>query len=162
MLFRSGIGELFTNNSLGMAMQKSFGIGLVSPQYNYKKSVYYDFSFDARYVNEHLDHSSQSLNLAGLRFKQQIHTKDDSSKGDPSKRNILSWNEEAWILPMVNNVHGLQAYASLGPSLALKKWLTLKLTEEERYLGNAPHPNRKNYFASTLSLTISGSGPKSK
>ena len=142
-----GVGELFTNNSLGMAMQKSIGVGLLSPQYKYS-ALFYDFAVDARYVSEHLDHSSASLNLAAIRFKQQMH----------SQGSTFSWNEQAWIMPMLNDVHGLQAYASIGPSLTLKKWLRLGLTEEESYLGNAPHPNRKNYFSTTISLTIQGSG----
>ena len=33
-----GVADFFTNNSLGMAMQKSVGIGFLSPQYKYKKS----------------------------------------------------------------------------------------------------------------------------
>jgi hypothetical protein len=141
-----GVGYQFTNNSLGMAMEKSIGVGLLSPQFRYKL-LYYDFAIDARYVNEHLDHSSPALNLAGLRIKQQMHTPGAKTFG---------WNEQAWIMPMFNDIHALQAYGSVGPSLAIKKWLTIGLSEEDDYLGNAPYPNRKNYFASTLTMTIKG------
>ena len=144
--------DLFTNNSLGMALQKSFGVGLLSPQLRAQK-LFYDFSVDARYVNEHLDHTAHPLNLAGLRFKQQTHLQSAA----------FSWNEQAWIMPMLNDMHAWQAYASLGPTVTIKPWLKVGLTGEESYLGNAPKPNRKNYFATSLSVTIqSGSQPLSR
>lgn len=139
-------GYQFTNNSLGMAMEKSAGIGLLSPQFSHK-SLAYDFAIDVRYVNEHLDHSSPALNLAAMRIKQQLNSPGTKP---------FSWTEQAWLMPAFNDIHALQAYGSFGPSLALKKWLTIGLSEDEDYLGNAPHPNRKNYFASTLTLTIKG------
>lgn len=141
------VGELFTNNSLGMAMQKSVGLGLLTPQYHHR-SFYYDFAVEARYLNQHLDHSGPPLNLAAVRVKEQTH----------SQGSIFTWNQQAWVMPAINNVHALQAYASLGPAISLKPWLRLGFTEEESYLGNAPRPNRKNYFSSVLSLTIQGSG----
>ena len=146
------VGGVFTNNSLGMAMQKSIGVGLLSPQGS-RKALFYDFAADLRYLNQHLDHTSPSLNLAGLRLKQQTH----------AQAGFFTWNEQAWIMPIFNDVHALQAYASIEPSIALKPWLHLGLNEEESYLGNAPQPNRKNYFSSTLSLTLLGaSGSRSK
>ena len=146
------VGDFFTNNSLGMAMQKSVGLGLLSPQYRYR-ALAYDFAADARYLNQHLDGFSPALNFAGIRLKEQMHLQGK----------LFTWNEQGWIMPVLNDAHALQAYASFGPSLALKPWLHLGLSEEESYLGNAPHPNRKNYFASALSLTIQGgSGIRSK
>jgi hypothetical protein len=138
-----GVAELFTNNSLGMAMQKSFGVGVLSPQLSWRK-VFYDFGADVRYVNEHLDHSAAALDLAALRVKQQAHFNGGT----------VSWNEQVWVMPMLNDVHGLQAYASLGPSLSLKPWLRLGISEEESYLGNAPKPNHRNYMSSSLFLTM--------
>jgi hypothetical protein len=147
-----GIVEIFTNNSLGMAMQKSFGIGLLSPQYKINH-VFYDFAVDTRYVNEHLDHTPLHLDLSAIRVKEQVHYQGKQ----------FSFNQQAWMMPTLNDVHALQFYASLGPALTIKPWLKLGLTEEESYLGNAPRPNRKNYFASTLSLTLQGgSGSRSK
>ncbi len=143
--------EEFTNNSLGMAAERSAGIGLDSPQFHQGR-FYYDFSVEGRYVGEHLDHTAAHLNLAAVRIGEQTHT-----------QGTFSWNEQAWIMPTLNDIHGLQGYATAGPSISIKKWLKLGLTEEESYLGNAPKPNRKNYFASTLSLTIQGgSGVGSK
>ncbi|MGA2219664.1 MAG: hypothetical protein ABSG51_16360 [Terracidiphilus sp.] len=148
-----GVGYQFTNNSLGMAMERSAGIGLLSPQFSHKL-LYYDFAVDVRYVSEHLDHSSPALNLAAVRVRQQMNTVGTKT---------FSWNEQAWVMPTLNNIHALQAFGAVGPSLAIKKWLTLGVNEEEDYLGNAPKPNRKNYFASTLTLTIkSASGSNSK
>lgn len=140
-----GIVESFTNNSLGMAMQKSFGIGLLSPQYKIK-DVFYDFAADTRYVNEHLDHTPLHLDLSVIRVKEQVHYQGRQ----------FTFNQQAWLTPALNDVHALQLYASLGPALTIKPWLKLGLTEEESYLGNAPRPNRKNYFSSTLSLTVQG------
>ncbi len=147
-----GVGELFTNNSLGMAMQKSAGVGLLSPQYRIK-ALSYDFAADARYLNQHLDHVSPALNFAAIRLKEQMHVQG----------RLFSWNEQGWIMPVLNDAHALQAYASFGPSVALKPWLHLGLMAEESYLGNAPSPNRKNYYSSALTLSIEGgSGSRSK
>jgi len=142
-----GIGELFVNNSLGIAQEPSGGIGLGSPQF-FAKGVGYNFSGDMRYVGEHLDHTSPALNLVGLRLKQQAHL--------PGTR--FSWDEQIWVMPMLNDRHAFQAYALLGPSLTLNSWLKLGLSEEEHYVDNAPKPNRRNYLASVLSLTVMGSG----
>lgn len=147
-----GVGEVFTNNSLGMAMQKSVGAGLLSPQFRHKM-LFYDFAADVRYLNQHLDQTSPALNLAAARVREQMHLQGG----------IFTWNEQAWVMPAFNDVHALQAYASLGPSVTLKPWLHLGLSVEESYLGNAPRPNRKNYFASAFSLTIQGgSGSRTK
>jgi hypothetical protein len=139
------LGDAFNNNALGMAMQKSFGIGLMSPQYRYRSTAY-DFAADARYLNQHLDSVSPALNLAAVRLKEQMHTQGK----------LFRLDEEAWIMPALNDIHALQGFATLAPSFALKPWLTLGISEEENYLENAPYPRRKNYFTSTLSLTIQG------
>ena len=146
-----GIGELFVNNSLGIAQEPSGGIGLGSPQF-FAKGVGYNFSGDMRYVSEHLDHTAQSLNLAGLRLKQQAHLSGAR----------FSWDEQIWVMPMLNDRHAFQAYALVGPTLTINSWLKLGLSEEEHYVDNAPKPNRRNYLASVLSLTVmrSGGGPK--
>jgi hypothetical protein len=147
-----GVGELFTNNSLGMAMQKSAGVGLLSPQYRVG-ALSYDFAADVRYLNQHLDHFSPALNFAAIRLKEQMHLQG----------RVFRWDEQGWIMPVLNDVHALQAYASFGPSVALKPWLQLGLTAEESYLGNAPSPNRKNYYSSALTLSLQGgSGSRSK
>ena len=147
-----GVGALFTNNSLGMAMQKSAGVGVLSPQFR-RKALSYELAADVRYLNQHLDHFSPALNYAGVRLKEQVNVREG----------LFTWNEQGWIMPVLNDAHALQAYASFGPSVSLKPWLQLGLAEEESYLGNAPTPNRKNYFSSTLSLTISGgSGSRTK
>ena len=147
-----GVGALFSNNSLGMAMQKSAGVGMLSPQFRHK-ALAYEFAADIRYLNQHLDHFSPALNYAGVRLKEQVHVQGG----------LFAWNEQGWIMPVLNDAHALQAYASFGPSVSLKPWLQLGLAEEESYLGNAPSPNRKNYFSSTLSLTLSGgSGSRTK
>ena len=147
-----GVGEIFTNNSLGMALERSIGVGLLSPQYS-RKALFYDFAADLRYLTQHLDHTSPALNLAGLRLRQQTH----------AQAGPFTWNEQAWVMPVFNDVHALQFFASMGPSIALKPWLHLGLAEEENYLGNSPHPNRKNFFSSTLSLTLQGgSGTRTK
>ncbi|MDQ2832599.1 MAG: hypothetical protein M3Y50_02435 [Acidobacteriota bacterium] len=147
-----GLGEVFTNNSLGMAMEKSVGAGVLSPQFRHK-TLFYDFAADVRYLNQHLDHHSPALNLGAARLREQMHLQGG----------IFTWNEQAWIMPAFNDVHALQAYASFGPSVTLKPWLHLGLNAEESYLGNAPRPNRKNYFSSAFSLTIQGgSGSRTK
>jgi len=142
-----GIGQFFSNSSLGIAQEPSGGIGLGSPRWSYK-SLSYNFTGDIRYVGEHLDHTSPSLNLAGLKVMQQAHLQGS----------LLSWDEQVWVMPMLNDRQAVQAYATLGPSLAINSWFTLSLTEEENYVDNAPKPNRRNYLASTLSLKIIGSG----
>jgi hypothetical protein len=146
-----GIGELFVNNSLGIAQEPSGGLGLGSPRLYYK-ALTYNFSGDMRYVSEHLDHTSPALNLAGLRLKQQAHLQGT----------VFSWDEQIWAMPMLNDRHAFQAYALVGPSLMLKSWLKLGLTEEEHYVDNAPKPNRRNYLASTLSLTVISSGGRAQ
>lgn len=139
-----GVVEEFTNNSLGMAAEKSAGIGLTSPKFH-SGNLNYNLSIDARYVGEHLDHTAAHLDLAALRIMQQMHMQGK-----------FAWDEQVWIMPTLNDIHGLQAYASAGPAITVKSWLKVGLNEEEYYLGNAPAPNRKNYFASTLKLTIQG------
>jgi hypothetical protein len=154
-----GVGDLFTNNSLGMAMQKSVGLGLLylsDKDKNKKKSLSFDFAADARYMNEHLDHTSPALNLAAMRFRLEANT---------SGTKVFAVKGKAWVLPTFNNRHAFQTYASLEPTMSIRTWLKLGFEEEEHYLDNAPYPNRKNYFASTLALTISGgstSTPKCK
>lgn len=139
------VGDAFNNNALGMAMQKSVGFGLLSRQFYYKAAAY-DIAGDIRYLNQHLDGVSPALNLAGTRLKEQVDFQGTTFRVD----------EQAWIMPMFNDVHALQAYASVAPSVTLKPWLTLGLSEEESYLENAPYPRRKNYFTSMFTLTLQG------
>jgi hypothetical protein len=139
-----GVVEEFTNNSLGMAAEKSAGIGLTSPKFH-SGNLNYNLSIDARYIGEHLDHTAAHLDLAALRIMQEMHLQGK-----------FAWDEQVWIMPTLNDIHALQGYASAGPAITVKSWLKVSLNEEEYYLGNAPAPNRKNYFASTLKLTIQG------
>lgn len=140
-----GAAEVFNNNSLGMAMQKSASAGLRSPNWAYKQLEYWGAAHLV-FLDEHLDHTAVVDNLAGLRF--EVQSSVNSSR-------VFSVHESAWIMPTLNNVHGLQAYADLSPSWVLKKnWLKLQIDESEWYLGNAPKPNRKNYVNNSLSLTV--------
>lgn len=144
-----GRAEMFFNTSLGMAMQRSFAIGLFSPIFGGgKKAWSFSAAADARYVNERLYSTLPSLNLAGIRLEEQAgyHT------------GRFGFIQEAWILPMLNDVHALQGFVRGGPCVSLSPWLSANLTEEEHYLGNAPAGDRKNYLASTLSLTIQNGG----
>ncbi|MBW4039002.1 MAG: hypothetical protein HIU91_09045 [Acidobacteria bacterium] len=144
------VGDVFNNNALGMAMQKSVGVGLLSAQYKYKAAAY-DFAGDIRYINQHLDGVSTALNLAAIRLKEQAHLDGK----------LFHLDEQGWIMPALNDVHALQAYGSMAPSVTLKPWLTLGISEEESYLENAPYPRLKNYFTSTVTLTLhGGSGSK--
>jgi hypothetical protein len=140
-----GAAEFFNNNSLGMAMQKSASVGVRSPNWAYKELEYWGAAHIV-FLNEHLDHTAAVDNLAGLRFEVQSSV---------NSTRVFSLHESAWIMPTLNNVHGLQAYADLSPAWVVKKnWLKLQLDESEWYLGNAPKPNRKNYINNSLSLTV--------
>jgi len=95
-------------------------------------------------VNERLYSSSPSLNLAGMRIDLQARY----NKGR------FSIGGELEPVPMFNNGHAFQAFGKVGPNYKLNPWVCLGLNEEEHYLGNAPTGFRKNYLASTLSVTI--------
>jgi hypothetical protein len=145
-----GRAEMFFNTSLGLAMERSFAVGVFSPVFGDRGKRNWSFSTgaDVRYVGERLYSTAQSLNLAGVRLEEQsaYHT------------GRFGINEEAWIIPMFNDVHALQGYVRGGPCISIVPWLSASLTEEEHYLGNAPLGSRKNYLASSLSLTIQNSG----
>lgn len=145
-----GRAEMFFNTSLGLAMERSFAVGMFSPIFGDRGRKNWSFSTgaDVRYVSERLYSAAPSLNLAGARLEEQ--------SGYRTGRFGIS--EEIWILPMFNNVHALQAYARGGPCVGIAPWLSASLTEEEHYLGNAPQGSRKNYVASSLNLTIQNSG----
>jgi hypothetical protein len=139
-----GIADMFFNTSLGLALQKSFGIGLFTRSFGDPRGFSFRAQTDFRYVNERLYDSSPSLNLAGIRFDLQgRYTKGRFSIG-----------AELEPVPMLNDVHAFQGFGKIGPSYKLNPWFCVGLNEEEHYLGNAPLGFRKNYLASTLSLTI--------
>jgi hypothetical protein len=138
-----GVADFFFNNSLGMALQKSFGAGFLSPQFK-KGNFSYTALADVRYFNERLYSNQPSLNLAGVRV-------DGQAKYTLHKFSI---NGHAWINPMFNDAKALQGLASIGPRLTLNPWVCLSLTEEDDYLGNSPAGKRKNYFSSSLTLKI--------
>jgi hypothetical protein len=138
-----GIADMFFNTSLGMALQKSFGIGVFSPQFT-KGRFSYSTKIDVRYFNERRYNVTPTLNLAGIRIDQQARY----------KVNRFSINGEAWINPMVNDAQALQGFARLAPAIAWTPWLCVSLSEEEDYLGNSPPGKRKNYLSSSLTLKI--------
>jgi hypothetical protein len=139
-----GIADMFFNTSLGLALQKSFGVGLFSRTFGNVKGFSFRTQADVRYVNERFYSSSPSLNLAGVRIDLQSRY----SKGR------FSIGGELEPVPMFNDGHAFQAFGKVGPNYKLNPWVCLGLSEEEHYLGNAPTGFRKNYLASTLSLTI--------
>jgi hypothetical protein len=139
-----GLADMFFNTSLGLALQKSFGVGLFSRTFGNVKGFSFRAQSDVRYVNERLYSSSPSLNLAGMRIDLQARY----NKGR------FSIGGELEPVPMFNNGHAFQAFGKVGPNYKLNPWVCLGLNEEEHYLGNAPTGFRKNYLASTLSVTI--------
>jgi hypothetical protein len=139
-----GIADMFFNTSLGLALQKSFGVGLFSRTFGNVKGFSFRAQVDVRYVNERFYSSSPSLNLAGMRIDLQARY----NKGR------FSIGGDLEPVPMFNDGHAFQAFGRVGPNYKLNPWVCLGLNEEEHYLGNAPPGFRKNYLASTLSLTI--------
>jgi len=139
-----GIADMFFNTSLGLALQKNVGVGLFSRQFGNVKGFSLRAQADVRYVNERFYGSTPSLNLAGIRMDLQARY----NKGR------FSIGGEIEPVPMFNDGHAFQAFAKLGPSYTLNPWVCLGLNEEEHYLDNAPTGFRKNYVASTLTLTV--------
>ncbi len=139
-----GIAEMFFNTSLGMALEKSFGIGVFSPQFA-KGNLSYSFRADVRFFDERLYSTSRSLKLAGIRLDERVGYKIGKK---------FSFNQHGWINPMINDAQALQAYAKIGPAITLSPWLSLSLSEEDDYLGNSPVGKRKNYLSSSIGLKI--------
>ncbi len=140
-----GVADTFFNTSLGMALQKSFGAGYHSRTFsNNSKSFSYSWAGDLRYFNERLYATSSTLNLAGARLQ-----------GDARyKKGKFSIDAKAWINPMFNDEHALQALGSLNPSFKLKPWVCIGLKQEDDYLGNSPANKRKNYLSTSVSLSV--------
>jgi hypothetical protein len=138
-----GIGDAFLNNSLGLVLQKSFGVGLLLPQGTYK-SISYSAMADVRYINQRFYGIADSTNLAGMRLEENAQY----------TRKAFGVNEEFWIIPAFNDVHALQMFARGGPSVNVSPWLCISINEEEHYLGDAPPGKRKNYLASTVKLAL--------
>jgi hypothetical protein len=141
-----GIADMFFNTSLGLALQKNFGVDLFSRTFGNVKGFSFRAQADVRYVNERFYSSSPSLNLAGMRMDLQAHY----AKG----RFSIGGELELEPVPMFNDGNGFQAFGKVGPSYKLNPWVCLGLNEEEHYLGNAPNGFRENYLASTLNLSI--------
>jgi hypothetical protein len=139
-----GIADMFFNTSLGLALQRSFGVGLFSRNFGNVKGFSFRAQTDVRYVNERFYTSTPSVNLAGIRIDLQAHY----NKGQ------FSIGGEVEPIPMFNDGHAFQAFAKLGPNYKLNPWVCLGLNEEEHYLGDAPIGFRKSYLASTLALTV--------
>jgi hypothetical protein len=139
-----GIADMFFNNSLGLALQKSFGVGLFTRSFGNPRRFSFRAQTDVRYVNERFYKFSPAVNLAGIRFDVQAHY----TKGR------FSIGAELEPIPMLNDAHAFQGFGKAGPSYKLNPWFCVGLSEEEHYLGNAPTGFRKNYFASTVNLTV--------
>jgi hypothetical protein len=138
-----GIADAFLNNSLGLVLQKSFGIGLLAPEFG-DQTFSYSAMADVRYINQRFYGVANATNLAGIRLEENANY----------TKSAFGFNEEFWIIPTFNDVHALQMFATGGPSLTLSPWLCISVNEEEHYLGDAPHGKRKNYLASTVKLTL--------
>ena len=139
-----GIADMFFNNSLGVALQKSFGVGLFTRSFGSPRGFSFRAQTDVRYVNERFYKFSPAVNLAGIRLDVQAHY----AKGR------FSIGAELEPIPMLNDARAFQGFAKVGPSYKLNPWFCVGLSEEEHYLGNAPIGFRKNYFASTVNLTV--------
>jgi hypothetical protein len=146
------VGEWFFNTSLGLAAQRSGGLGVVFPTVRSKsEKLSFKAAVDLRYFNERLYSTQPALNLVGSRFRAQaIYTASD-------RKWFIS--AIAWINPMWNNEGAWQGYANLTLSVPFGKHVCLDFTPaDDTYLENAPHANRKNYLSSTATLKIVG-GP---
>ena len=138
-----GIAEMFFNTSLGMALEKSFGVGLFSAQFT-RGRFSYSGRADVRYFNERRYNVPSTLNFAGVRLDEQVRY----------KLGKFSVSEHAWINPMLNDGQALEGFARLAPGVSLGPWVCLSLSEEDDYLGNSPPGKRKNYLSSSLTLKI--------
>ena len=138
-----GIAEMFFNTSLGMALEKSFGVGLFSAQFT-KGRFSYSARADVRYFNQRRYNVKSTQDLAGARLDGQGRY----------KLGKFSVNGHVWIEPMFNNAQALQGFGRLAPGVSLGPWVCLSLTEEDDYLGNSPPGKRKNYLSSSLTLKI--------
>jgi hypothetical protein len=159
------IADAYLNNSLGLVLQRSVGLGVFSQGFCkgcsrdkdgnptidtddagnvIKPTLTFKLLADVRYLNQRFYGISQSKNLFGTRL-------NENSNYQWKK---FGFDEQFWIIPTLNDIHALQMYASGGPSYQLSPYLCMSVAEEEHYLGNAPPGKRRNYLSSNVKLTI--------
>jgi hypothetical protein len=159
-----GIADLASNNSLGIGLQQSYGLGLSTIVYSTacEKAppaghiIYLSVYGDVRYMHERLFAPSQPLDLAGIRIAEDRNYvalgKDKKAK--------FSISETFWVIPTINDIHALQAFGALRLKVLVTKSLSLGLSEEDDFLNNAPAGKRKNYSKSSANLSYTFPTPK--
>ena len=162
---RTSIGskvEVFLNNSLGIGLEQIYALGvnhLVVCQEPGPRKYWHRFSVfaDGRYVRERLYHAPTSLNLGGVSAGEEYQVRRSKLDSNGKRKGTLfRISETAQVIPMVNEVSALQAYADVKLSLPLAiEAFTFSVDEQEHYFGNAPHGFDKHYQQTTVSISYS-------
>lgn len=152
-----GIADLASNNSLGIGLQQSYGIGLSTIAYATEckskpplgHKLYVSIYGDVRYMHERLYAPASPLDLAGLRMGEDINYVFLNESKQPK----FSISETIWVIPTVNDIHALQAFGALRFKVPITTSLSIGLNEEDDFLNNAPKGKRKNYSKSSVNVS---------
>jgi hypothetical protein len=152
-----GVGEWFLNTSLGMAAERSGGVGMAFPTvYSGSENLSFAARVELRYFNERLYTPTAEpifsappvFNLLGSRIQGQLGYA-------PSD---LKWFIKAswWYNPMFNhNGANWQAYGNLTLAVPLGNHFCLGLTPaDDTYFERVPKGNRRNYLGSKATLQV--------
>jgi hypothetical protein len=141
------IGEWFLNTSLGMAAERSGGVGFLLPSVSNKsENLFAKTWVDFRYFNERL-YSGKNLDLAG----SVIHGEVNYSPSDGSW--FITFGMA--LKPMFNDWGAKQANGSLIFTVPISTHVCATVTPaDDTYIGNSPTGFRRNYLKSSVGLTI--------
>ena len=148
-------GEWFFNSSLGLAAERSGGVGVILPSLSLKshptggeapRELFAKTWTDLRYFNERL-YNSTKLDLVGAVVHGELNFYPSSG--------MWSLTSGFAYKPMFNDRRAWQGTGSVSLNLVIAKHACFSITPaEDTYVNNSPKGYRRNYLKSSVGLKL--------
>jgi hypothetical protein len=152
------VADFNSNNSLGLGLQQSYGLGFSDVLYPTKcdeqwptHSFSASWNVDARYIHQRRYAPSSDLDLGGVRIGEDWSYLYAPGQGENQKERF-SIAQTLWITPTFPDPSAVQAFGRLALKIPISSTLAFEVTEEANFMNNAPLGKRKFFSKSSTGL----------